>query len=256
MIDNRAVIDPSAKIDPSVKVGPFSVIGANVEIGAGTEVRSHVVVGENTKIGKNNKLFQFSSVGEEPQDKTYQGELTHLEVGDDNIIREFCTISRGTTSGRGMTSIGNGNMLMAYVHIAHDCDIKNHTIFINNASLAGHVRVEDHAVVGAFVGVHQFTSIGPYSFLARAAMIGKDVPPFVIVAGNPATVHGLNNVGLRRAGFGRENVAKLREAYRILYRKGLSLDQSLEELNQLNTDCEHVRLFIDAIEQSKRGIMR
>ncbi len=255
MIDERAIIHPTAKIAENVSIGPWSVIGPQVEIGSGTTIGPHVVIKGHTIIGKNNKIYQFASIGEDPQHTNYMGEETTLRIGDSNIIREFCTINRGTLQGGGVTSIGNQNFLMAYVHVAHDCKVGNDTIFVNNASVAGHVTVEDYATIGAFVGIHQFCNIGPYSFIT-AAMIGKDVPPYVIVTGNAASVCGLNTVGLKRRGFSTETITILRRAYHVLFRQGLNIKQAVEELEKMVVDCPEVQLFIDAINNSNRGLVR
>jgi len=193
-IDPRAVVDPSARLAPGVSVGAYTIIGADVEIGAGTTVGSHVVIKGPTAIGEENRLYPFSSIGDDPQDKKYGGEQTRLEIGDRNVIREYCTINRGTEQGGGVTRIGNDNWIMAYVHIAHDCLIANHTIFANNASLAGHVRVDDYAVLGGFTLVHQFCAIGAHSFSGMGSTLSKDLPPYVRASGNPAVPRGLNRL--------------------------------------------------------------
>lgn len=255
MIDQRAVIDPNAKIEEGVKIGPWSIIGPNVEIAAGTIIGPHVVINGSTKIGKNNRIYQFASIGEDPQHVNYKGEETHLKIGDNNVIREFCTLNKGTAQGGGTSIIGDNNFLMAYVHIAHDCVVGNNTIFVNNASLAGHVKVEDYATIGGFVGIHQFCNIGAYSFIT-AAMVGKDVPPYVIVTGNTATVCGLNTVGLKRRGFSSQTITMLRRAYNILFRQGLNVKQALIELQKMVVDCPEIQLFIDAVNNSNRGLVR
>lgn len=255
-IDNRAIIDPTAHIAKDVEIGPWSIIGANVEIGAGTKIASQVVIKENTKIGRNNNIHQFVSLGESPQHTNYKGEPTRLEIGDNNIIREFSTLNRGTMQGGGVTRVGNDNFIMCYVHIAHDCQVGNHTIFVNNASLAGHVCVDDHAMIGVFVGVHQFCKIGAHSFVTHAAMINKDVLPYLLVAGHNPTVSGLNVVGLRRRGFGEDTIRKLREAYHVIFRQGLTVKQALVELQTMVSDCPEVQLFIDGLQSSTRGVVR
>ncbi len=256
MIDSRADIHPSARIAEGVSIGPWSVIGADVEIGAGTTIGSHVVLKGSTRIGKNNTIYQFSSIGEDPQDKKYnQGDQSLLEIGDDNVIREFCTLNRGTAQGGVVTRIGNGNLLMAYVHIAHDCLIGNHTIFANNASLSGHVRVDDFAILGGFSAIHQFCAIGAHSFIAGTARIVKDVLPFVLVTdkGEPC---GLNVEGLKRREFSAEAILNLRRAYKIIYRKGLTVARVLEELRQMVLVCPEIQLMIDLLTRSERGISR
>lgn len=256
MIDPRAIVDPAAKIAPGVAVGPFSIIGPDVEIGDGCEIGPHVVIRGPTRIGRENRVFQFASIGEIPQDKKYKGEETVLEIGDRNVIREFVTMHRGTMQGGGVTRIGNDNLLMANVHIAHDCIVGNHTIFANNASLAGHVIVEDYVILGGYSLVHQFCNIGAYSFSAAASLITKDVPPFVLVSGHMARPYGLNTEGMRRRGFDAETVRRLRNAYRILYRSNLPLAQAIEKLREIAPECPEVGRIADFVERSRRGIVR
>lgn len=255
MIDERAIIDPSAKIAPNVTIGPWSMVGPEVEIGEGTTIGPHVVIKCSTVIGRNNKIGQFASLGEDPQHLNYKGEKTLLKIGDNNIIREFCTLNRGTIQGGGVTNVGDNNFLMAYVHIAHDCKVNDHAIFVNNASLAGHVTVQDYATIGAFVGIHQFCTIGAYSFIT-AAMVGKDVPPYVMVTGNTASVCGLNVVGLKRRGFSSQTITLLRRAYNIMFRRGLEMKQASLELEDMLADCPEVQLFLDAMNNSTRGLVR
>jgi UDP-N-acetylglucosamine acyltransferase len=254
-IDQRADIHPSARIAEGVTIGPWTVIGADVEIGEGTEVASHVVIKGPTRIGKNNKIYQFASVGEDPQDKKYNGEKTLLEIGDNNVIREFCTLNRGTAQGGGVTRIGDGNLFMAYVHIAHDCLIGNHTIFANNASLSGHVTVHDFVILGGFAAVHQFCVLGAHSFIAGTSRIVKDVVPFVLVT-DEAKPCGLNTEGLKRRGFTEETLTNLKRAYKIIYRRGLTIPQSIDELREMLAACPEIQLMIDLLERSERGISR
>lgn len=254
MIDKTAIIDPSAKIADNVEIGPYSIIGADVEIGEGTWIGPHVVIKGPTKIGRNNKIHQFASVGEDPQDLKYRGEKTRLEIGDNNVIREFCTLNRGTVQDKGVTSIGNNNLLMSYVHIAHDCEVGNGTVFANNASLAGHVKVEDHVIMGGFSGVFQFCRIGAHSFIATNSVVIKDVPPYVKVSGHYAKPFGLNTVGLQRRGFGDELMKQLRKAYKIIYRNGLTVADALNELR--NLDIPELSPLIEFIETSNAGIVR
>ncbi|RDI41796.1 acyl-ACP--UDP-N-acetylglucosamine O-acyltransferase [Aquicella lusitana] len=253
MIDKTAIIDPSAKIADSVHVGPYSVIGPDVEIGEGTWIGPHVVIQGPTRIGRDNKIFQFASVGEVTQDKKFRGEKTYLEIGDGNVIREFCTLNRGT-SQESMTKIGDHNLFMAYVHIAHDCEVGNHTIFANNASLAGHVKVEDHAILSGFSGVFQFCRVGAYSFAATNSVIIKDVPPYVKVSGYYAKPFGLNTVGLQRHGFTEASLKQLRRAYKVIYRNGLTVAKAIEELKKM--ECPEVQRLIDFIQTSQAGIVR
>ena len=256
MIHATAIIDPSAKIAPGVTVGPYSVIGAGVEIGANTQIGPHVVISGPTIIGKNNQFFQFSSIGSDPQDKKFYGELTRLVIGDGNIFRECTTVSRGTGQGGGSTHIGNHNLFMAYVHIAHDCVVGNEVTFSNNASLAGHVTVRDFATLGGFVGVHQFSEIGSYAFCAGGSIITKDVPPYLMVAGHPAEPHGLNIVGLKRRDFSEATLSILKQAYKILYRQGLTIQEAVLEMEPLAAEVPEVDLLIEFITHSERGIIR
>jgi UDP-N-acetylglucosamine acyltransferase len=254
MIDKTAIIDPTAKIADNVHVGPYSVIGADVEIGEGTWIGPHVVIKGPTKIGRNNKIHQFASVGEDPQDLKYKGEKTRLEIGDNNVIREFCTLNRGTVQDKGVTRIGNNNLFMSYVHIAHDCVVGNDTVFANNASLAGHVTVEDHVILGGFSGVFQFCRVGAHSFIATNSVVIKDVPPYVKVSGHYAKPFGLNTVGLQRRGFGDEIMRQLRQAYKIIYRNGLTVADAISELRKLQVP--ELLPLIEFIETSNAGIVR
>lgn len=256
MIDSHAIIDPTAKLASDVTVGPFAVIGPGVEIGAGCVIGAHVVIKGPTTLGRENKIYSFASIGDDPQDKKYQGEPTRLEIGDRNVIRECCTINRGTTQDLGVTRIGNDNWIMAYVHIAHDCHIGNHTIMANNTSLAGHVNVDDYAILGGFTLVHQFCAIGAHCFTAMSSVISKDVPPFVMVSGHMARPHGLNSEGLKRRGFSSEVLLELRRAYKAIYRSGLTLDQAREQLEAPATVYPEIRMLLDFIARSTRGIVR
>lgn len=256
MIHQTAIIDPSAKIAANVQIGPWTVIGPEVEIGEGTWIGPHVVIQGPTKIGKDNKIFQFSSLGEMPQDKKFQGERTFLEIGDRNVIREFCTLNRGTAQDKSLTKIGSDNLFMAYVHIAHDCIVGNHTIFANNASLAGHVVIDDYSIMGAFSGVSQFCRTGAHSFISTNSVVIKDVPPFVKVSGYYAKPFGLNTVGMTRRGYSSDTMLNLKRAYKTIYRKGLTVQQALSELKELLMNCSEVQLFIDFLLASERGISR
>lgn len=256
MIHQTAIIDPEAKIGENVEIGPWTFIGPEVEIGDGTWVGSHVVIKGPCKIGKNNRIYQFSSIGEAPQDMKFQGERTHLEIGDHNTIREFCTLNRGTGNGGGVTSIGHHNLLMAYVHIAHDCRVGDHTIFSNNAALSGHVTVHDHVILGGFSAVHQFTVLGMHSFIAGTTKVVKDVLPFMLVAGNPAMPYGLNTVGLKRRGFSDELLSALRRAYKIIYRQGLTVAEAIEQLQTMVVEFPEIAQLIEALASSERGILR
>lgn len=256
MIHPTAIIDPTARIADNVEIGPWTLIGPRVEIGEGTWIGPHVVIRSSTKIGKDNKIFQFASLGEDPQDKKFQGEETWLEIGDRNVIREFCTFNRGTAQDKLVTRIGNDNLFMAYVHIAHDCIVGNNTIFANNASLAGHVTVEDFVVMSGFSGASQSCRVGAHSFASMGSMIDKDVPPFVKVSGYYAKPFGLNIVGMRRRGFSAETMLYLRRAYKVIYRQGLTVKQALEQLHDMLSICPEIQLFIDFINLSQRGLVR
>lgn len=256
MIDEHAMIHPSAKLAKGVSVGPGSVIGADVEIGEGTWVGPHVVIQGPTVIGKNNKIFQFASVGDEPQDITYQGEPTRLEIGDNNVIREYCMISRGTMKGGGLTRVGDNNFLMAYAHIGHDCIVNNNIIMVNYSALSGHVVLEDYAIIGAYAAVHQFCHVGAYAFIARATYVTKDVLPYVMIAGHTTSACGINTVGLRRRGFSSSAIDHLRRAYKIIFRKGLTVQQAVSELELMQADCPEVIPMMDALNNSSRGIVR
>lgn len=257
MIDKHAAIDPSARIAENVHIGPWTVIGPEVEIGSGTWIGPHVVIKGPTRIGRDNKIFQFASVGEDPQDKKYTGERTFLEIGDRNIIRESCTINRGVLEAGGVTRIGNDNLFMAYVHIAHDCNIGNHTVFANQSMLAGHVTVGDFVIFGGVCGVHQFCQVGAYSFIGGGTKITKDVLPYVLIdGGQEAKACGLNVVGLKRRGFSADAINMLRRAYRIIYRSGLTVPQALEQLSQLVEQCPEIKPMMEMLQQSARGIVR
>lgn len=257
MIHPTAIIHPEAKLHSDVSVGPYSIINENVEIDTGTKIGSHVVINGPTKIGANNEIFSFCSLGGDPQDKKYLGENeSFLEIGSNNTIREYVSINRGTGDGGGKTIIGNDNWIMAYVHIAHDCIINNSTTFANNATLAGHVTVDDFAILGGFTGVHQFCRIGSYSFSAISSVIVKDVPPYVLVSGNTAKPSGLNREGLKRHGFDADTINILRKAYKTIYREGLILKDALAALTELSAESEKVELMRSFIASSERGIVR
>ncbi len=256
MIHQTAIVDKSANLADDVSVGPYSIIGANVEIGAGTTIGPHVVINRPTSIGKNNRIFQFASLGDEPQDKKYNGEPTRLEIGDNNVIREYCTMSRGTVQDEGVTRVANDNWIMAYVHIAHDCRIGSHTIFANSASLAGHVTVEDYAILGGFTLVHQFCKIGAHCFTAMNSVISKDVPPYLMIAGHMAKPYGLNTEGLKRRGVSNEVLSALKSAYKVLYRSNLTVDQAITELAELAKKHKEVDQFVKFLQAATRGIVR
>lgn len=255
-IHPTAIVDTSAEIDSSVEIGAFSVIGANVKIDAGTRIASHVVINGPSIIGKNNQIFQYSSLGEAPQDKKYKGEPTLLEIGDNNTIREFCTFNRGTVQDKGTTKIGNDNWIMAYVHIAHDCDIGNNTIFANNSSLAGHVDVHDYAILGGFTLIHQFCKIGSHVITAVGSVVFKDIPPYVTAAGYDAKPHGINAEGLKRRGYSADSILQIKRAYKALYRNGLTLDEAKIELAAMQKTTPEISLLTDFLNVSTRGIVR
>ncbi|HET7588465.1 MAG TPA: acyl-ACP--UDP-N-acetylglucosamine O-acyltransferase [Gammaproteobacteria bacterium] len=256
MIDERAVVDPGARLGEGVSVGPFSVIGPDVEIGAGTWIGPHVVIRGPARIGAENRIFQFASVGEEPQDKKYRDEPTRLEIGDRNTIREFVTINRGTVQDRGATTIGNDNWIMAYVHIAHDCVIGDDIILANAVTLAGHVIIDSYANLGGFTKVHQFCRVGRYSFCGMDTGLTRDVPPFVMASGMPAQPFGINSEGLRRRGFSAEQIANIKRAYRLLYRSGLRLEEAREQLAERAQKQPELVMLAEFLKDSERGIIR
>jgi len=255
VIDSRAVIDPSARLAKDVEVGPFSVIGPDVEISEGTWVGSHVVVKGPTRIGRDNKIFQFSSIGEAPQDLKYNGEPTKLIIGDRNQFREYCTVNRGTVGGHGETLIGNDNLFMAYVHIAHDCIIHNDIIFSNATSLAGHVTIEDQAILSGFTLVHQFCNVGAHAFTGMGTALNRDLPPFTMASGNYAKAIGINKEGLKRRGFSPECIRALIQAFKLLL-KGRDRDAGLKAVASLATEFPEVAQFSDFVQKSERGTVR
>src|SRR5450631_425706 len=251
-----AIVAADARIAPGVEIGAYTVIGADVSIGECTIFAPHAVIAARTSIGRNNRIFQFTSVGEIAQDRKYDGQPTRTVIGDDNVIREFVTIHAGTAQDRGMTTIGNGNWLLAYSHIAHDCVVGNETTFSNNAQLAGHVVIEDQAVLGGFVGVHQFCRVGAHAFIAAGSIVLQDVPPYVTAAGYPAKPHGTNNEGLRRRGFTPDDLVAIKRAYKTLYRSSLTLDDAR---TQIATDAKGVPVLAPLaafLETAGRGIIR
>jgi UDP-N-acetylglucosamine acyltransferase len=255
-IDARAVIHPQARLAADVSVGPFCVIGPDVEIGAGTRIESHVVIKGPTRIGRSNRIYQFSTIGEDTPDLKYKGELTTLTIGDHNVIREGVTIHRGTIQDRGDTLIGDHNLLMAYVHIGHDSVIGSHCILVNNTALAGHVVIDDWAILSGYTLVHQFCRIGAHSFTGMGTAVGKDIPAFIMVAGAPAAARNVNIEGLKRRGFTKDDIAALSNAYKTLYRRGLTMDEALLDLEQQAQQNSHVQTLIDSLKVSTRGIVR
>jgi len=256
VIDSRAIISPKAQLASDVTVGPFSIIGPDVQIGSGTVVGPHVVVNGPTTIGADNHIFQFASIGDAPQDKKYKGEPTRLEIGDRNVFRESCTVNRGTTHDKGVTRVGSDNLFMAYSHVAHDCQVGSKTVFANCAALGGHVEVGDWVILGGLTAVHQFVKIGAHAFLAGGAIVQRDVPPYVMVAGNPAQPHAVNSEGLKRRGFTEDQVHNCRNAYRILYRSELKLADAMQQLRTLGETQPEVKFFADFISTSTRSLVR
>ena len=256
MHHSTAIIDPKAKLDDDVSVGPYCVIGSGVKIGSGTILESHVILKGNTKLGKKNHLYQFSTVGDDSPDKKYKGEATKLIIGDENQIREGVTIHRGTVQEKGVTKIGNRNLLLAYSHVAHDCEIGDDVVLTNQAALAGAVKVGDGAILAGYAIVHQFCSVGAYSFCAMGSAVNKDVPAFVRVRGNPARSYGINTVGMKRLGYSVRTIEALRSAYRSIYRKNLTIEEALKEMKPLEKRHKEVKLFSQTIKKSTRGIVR
>ena len=256
MIHPTAIVDRKARLAANVAVGPYTVIDGEVEVGEGTTIGAHNVITGRTKIGRDNRIFHFCSIGEANQDKKYKGEPTAVEIGDRNTIREYVSINRGTAQDVGVTRVANDNWIMAYVHIAHDCQVGSHTVFANNATLAGHVEIGDHTILGGFVGVHQFVKVGAHVMVGISAVVTQDIPPFITIAGNPTAPFGVNAEGLKRRGFSPEAIAALKRAYKTLYRSGLSLADARAELDRQAAESPEVRAFAEFIGRSTRGILR
>jgi UDP-N-acetylglucosamine acyltransferase len=256
MIHPKALIDPKAELADDVEVGAFSIIEAKVRIDAGTRIGPHAVLTGRTTIGKNNHIFQFTSIGEQPQDKKYAGEDTELIIGDNNTVRELCTFSRGSLQGGGVTRIGSNNWIMACVHIAHDCILGDNIIMANNASLAGHVTIGDHAILSGYSLIHQFCTVGEHSFTSFASHVNQSIPPYVTVSGEKAKVKGINSEGLKRRGFTSEQINQVRRAYKALYRKGLSLEDATAEINQMAADSPELQPLAEFLKSAERGIIR
>lgn len=256
MIDARALVSPQAELAADVTVGPFSVIGPQVRIGARTRIASHVVINGPTTIGEDNTFFQFASIGDAPQDKKYRGEPTRLEIGDRNVFRESCTVNRGTTHDEAVTRVGHDNLLMAYTHIAHDCDVGSRIVMANYAALSGHVQLGDWVIMGGYSGVHQFCKVGAHAFIANNAAVTRDVPPYLMAVGQPATPHSVNSEGLKRRDFDAAQIRNIREAFRILYRRDLPLEEAVKELAALAESQPEIRPFVDFIAASKRSLIR
>jgi UDP-N-acetylglucosamine acyltransferase len=255
-IHSTAIVDPKAELADGVEIGAYSMIGPDVKVDSGTRVGAHVVINGHTTIGKNNQIFQFSSLGEAPQDKKYQNEPTKLEIGDNNTIREFCTFNRGTVQDQGVTKIGDNNWIMAYVHIAHDCNVRNNTILANNSSLAGHVDLYDHAILGGFTLVHQFCKVGEHVITAVGSVVFKDIPPYVMAAGYDAKPHGINAEGLKRRGFTAESITNIKRAYKTLYRQSLTLEEAKLALAKQTLTAPELQILLDFLSLSTRGIVR
>jgi UDP-N-acetylglucosamine acyltransferase len=256
MIHPSAIVHPGAKLAAGVSVGPYSIIGEHVEVGERTTIGPHVVIEGRTRIGKDNRIFAHSVLGGAPQDKKYAGEATGLEIGDRNLIREFCTFNCGTVQDAGTTRIGNDNWIMAYVHVAHDCQVGDHTTFANAASIAGHVHVGEYAVLGGFTGVHQFVLIGAHSMTAGATLLLQDLPPYVMAAGNAAKPFGINAEGLKRRGFGDDQIAEIRRAYKTLYRSGLTLEEAKSAIVAQANKVPALKILVEFLGRSTRGIVR
>ena len=256
MIHASAIISDKAKIADDVEIGPYAVIGDGVEIASGTRIDSHVVINGPTTIGNDNHIYQFASIGDDPQDKKYAGEPTRLIIGDRNTLREFCTVSRGTTQDAGETILGNDNWIMAYVHIAHDCRVGSNTIMANNCTLAGHVHVGDWVIMGGFTGAHQFCKIGAHAFLGMYSGINQDVPAYTMVSGNPGKPRGINSEGLKRRGFDAEQIRNIKNAYRIVFRQSKKLEQAIEEIAALTDDQPELELLLESLQASERGLIR
>jgi UDP-N-acetylglucosamine acyltransferase len=256
MIHETAIISETARIASDVTVGPYVVIGDDVEIGGGSQIDSHVVINGPTTIGRNNHIYQFASIGDDPQDKKYANEPTRLKIGDGNSIREFCTISRGTVQDRSETTIGDDNWIMAYVHIAHDCVVGDKTIMANNTTLAGHVHVGDWVICGGFSGIHQFCRIGAHAFLGMFCGVNRDVPAYTMVSGQPAVPRGINSEGLKRREFSTEQIRNIKNAYRLTFRKGKKLSEVIEEIAELSEQQPELVVFLESLRSSERGLVR
>ncbi|MDX3935098.1 acyl-ACP--UDP-N-acetylglucosamine O-acyltransferase [Stenotrophomonas sp.] len=257
LIHPTAVIDPSATLAADVRVGAFCLIGADVEIGAGTEIGPHCSIHGPTRIGRNNRFIGHAAIGGEPQDKKYKGERTELVIGDDNVIREFVTINRGTVGGGGITTVGNDNWMLAYTHVAHDCHVGDHCVFSNNTTLAGHVTVGDYVIISGFAGAHQFCRIGAHAFLGMGALTNGDVPPFTMVGSDSlGRPRGINSEGLKRRGFDAERIASIKRAYRTLYVAGLPLAEAKVQLAEQATHSADVKDLLDFIESAERPLLR
>lgn len=251
-----AVVDSGARIAPDVEIGPYAVIGPHVEVGRGCRIGPHAVITGHTRLGANNRVYQFASLGEAPQDKKYGGEPTRLEIGDGNSIREFCTLNCGTVQDAGATRLGNDNWIMAYVHVAHDCQVGSHIVIANGTQLGGHVHVGDYAILGGLTAVHQFCHVGAHCITGAGTVLLQDVPPFTMVSGNPAKPYGINSEGLKRRAYSADTITRLKRAYRTLYRAGLTLGEARRELARQLKQCPEIQVVLDFLADSTRGIVR
>lgn len=256
MIHPSAIVHAGAKLGQNVEIGPYAIIGEHVELGDGTAVGSHTVITGHTRIGRNNRIYQHTVIGGEPQDKKYAGEPTRLEIGDHNVIREFCTLNTGTVQDVGVTRVGDHNWIMAYVHMAHDSELGSHTILANMVTLAGHVTIHDHAILGGGTMVHQFCRVGAHAFTAGGTIVLRDVPPFVMASGNSAQPHGINVEGLKRRAFSAQAIEQIRRAYKTLYKSGLSLEEAKQALHAQVEQCPELTIFVEFLDSSKRSIIR
>lgn len=256
VIHPTAIVHPGARLAGDVEVGPYALIGEHVEIGAGTTVGPHAIITGNTRIGRNNRIFQFASVGEIPQDKKYGGEPTRLEIGDNNTIREFCTINTGTAQDVGVTRLGNDNWVMAYAHVAHDCQLGSAIVLANSVQLAGHVTIDNYAILGGATLVHQFCRIGTHAFTAGGSVVLRDVPPFVMAGGNSAQPHGINSEGLKRRDVSAGAIEAIRRAYKTLYRTGLTFEEAKQTIVEQATGVPEVQILVDFLASTTRGIIR
>jgi UDP-N-acetylglucosamine acyltransferase len=256
MIHPTALVEEGARVAPDVQIGPYAVIGPNVEIGSGTSIGSHAVITGHTRIGRNNRILHHVVLGEMPQDKKYAGEPTRLEIGDGNLIREFCTFNTGTVQDGGVTRMGNNNWVMAYAHVAHDCEVGDDAILANCVQLAGHVVVGNHAILGGMTGVHQFCRVGPHAMTAGGTVVLADVPPYVMAMGNRAEPYGINSEGLKRRGFTAETINAIRRAYKTLYKSGLTLEEARKALREQGEQIPEVRILAEFLDNSKRSIIR
>ncbi len=256
MIDARALVSPEAKLAPDVTVGPFAIVGPGVEVGPGCTIGAHAIIERDTRLGARNHVHSFASIGSAPQDKSYKGEPTRLEIGDDNVFREFCTVNRGTTKDRGVTRIGNQNLFMSYSHVAHDCIVGDKVVLANLATLGGHVQLGDWVIMGGFSGVHQFCKVGAHAFIANNAAVTRDVPPYVMVVGQPAVPHSVNAEGLKRRGYTPGNIRNIRNAFRTLYREDRKLVEAVDELRKVATDQPEIVPFVAFIEAATRSLVR